>query len=260
MKKFLSLVCAIICVLSLTACGKEVVYTDYEQQKIDNACSFVTGIVVPAILDMTGLYDDENDLTFENFTLDELSYLIQYTYAFDISGYAMRTACDSFSKTLKEVGDVEGIGNANATIDDDTIIVKVEVLGSKRDAVAEVIVSNDFFNTVKSAALNIDYTFGEQMKKGALNTAVGMLTVFLVLILIMFIIMSFGLINKLEKKKADSKKTVAVKETPATEAVEATDYSDDLELVAVISAAIAAFEGNSSTDGFVVRSIKKHRR
>ena len=35
---------------------------------------------------------------------------------------------------------------------------------------------------------------------------------------------------------------------------------DDLELVAVIAAAIAAYEGAGSTDGFVVRSIRKVNR
>ena len=37
------------------------------------------------------------------------------------------------------------------------------------------------------------------------------------------------------------------------------EESDDLELVAVIAAAIAASEGAVSTDGFVVRSIRKRR-
>ena len=35
------------------------------------------------------------------------------------------------------------------------------------------------------------------------------------------------------------------------------DLTDDLELVAVIAAAIAASEGAATTDGFVVRSIKR---
>ena len=38
------------------------------------------------------------------------------------------------------------------------------------------------------------------------------------------------------------------------------DVTDDLELVAVIAAAIAASEGQTSTDGFVVRSIRKVNR
>ena len=34
----------------------------------------------------------------------------------------------------------------------------------------------------------------------------------------------------------------------------------DAQLVAVIAAAIAAYEGTTSTDGFVVRSIRKIKR
>ena len=38
------------------------------------------------------------------------------------------------------------------------------------------------------------------------------------------------------------------------------DATDDGELIAVIAAAIAASEGKTSTDGFVVRSIRKVNR
>ena len=54
----------------------------------------------------------------------------------------------------------------------------------------------------------------------------------------------------------------APKAAPAPAPVQAPaeeDLTDDLELVAVISAAIAASE-NTSTDSFVVRSIKKVNR
>ena len=43
-------------------------------------------------------------------------------------------------------------------------------------------------------------------------------------------------------------------------AEEEEDLSDDMALVAVIAAAIAAYEGQTTTDGFVVRSIRKSRR
>jgi Na+-transporting methylmalonyl-CoA/oxaloacetate decarboxylase gamma subunit len=43
---------------------------------------------------------------------------------------------------------------------------------------------------------------------------------------------------------------------PVVEAVDEEELSDDTELVAVIAAAIAAYEGTSA-DGFQVRSIKR---
>ena len=41
---------------------------------------------------------------------------------------------------------------------------------------------------------------------------------------------------------------------------ESAELVNDLELVAVITAAIASFAGATPTDGFVVRSIRKVRR
>ena len=80
-------------------------------------------------------------------------------------------------------------------------------------------------------------------------------TVFCVLILISLIIYCFKFISKVGAPKKETAKTEATK-APAVETVNE-NLTDDLELVAVISAAIAASEG-TSTDSFVVRSI--HRR
>ena len=95
------------------------------------------------------------------------------------------------------------------------------------------------------------------MAKAAMNTAMGMGTVFVMLIIISLIISCFTLINKAQKKteskKAANAPAVAV---PAATPVAETPQTDDLELVAVIAAAIAAATG-SSTDDFVVRSIKR---
>lgn len=100
---------------------------------------------------------------------------------------------------------------------------------------------------------------GEAMARAGLNTLIGMGTVFVVLILISMIINGFAVIPKLQKafsKKADEGQSVKENAAPAVQAEEpAVDETDDLELVAVIAAAIAASEGATSTDGFVVRSI-----
>ncbi len=100
---------------------------------------------------------------------------------------------------------------------------------------------------------------GEAMARAGLNTLIGMGTVFVVLILISMIINGFAVIPKLQKafsKKADEGQSVKENAAPVVQAEEpAVDETDDLELVAVIAAAIAASEGATSTDGFVVRSI-----
>lgn len=104
---------------------------------------------------------------------------------------------------------------------------------------------------------------GDKMTTAALNTVIGMCTVFSVLIIIIGVISLFRFIpviqEKLTKKNA-VQKSVESATAQIVQAEEDTDVSDDLELVAVIAAAIAASEGAASTDGFVVRSIRKVNR
>lgn len=95
--------------------------------------------------------------------------------------------------------------------------------------------------------------------KALMNTLIGMGTVFLVLIFISYIISLFKYINQ-----TDVKKTIEAEPTPVIPAASAVEEMeeleeelvDDMELVAVITAAIAAYAGTSS-EGFQVRSIKR---
>ncbi len=95
----------------------------------------------------------------------------------------------------------------------------------------------------------------QKMGKAALNTVMSMAIVFAVLIFIAGIISCFSLIGKWQSKTAEESapapKTAAAPVTPAA----AGNLTDDLELVAVITAAIAAAEGTESADGLVIRSI-----
>ena len=50
-----------------------------------------------------------------------------------------------------------------------------------------------------------------------------------------------------------------VKQIIETEEVAYEDVTDDSELVAVIAAAIAAYEGSGSASDYVVRSLKRRR-
>ncbi|MBO4485254.1 MAG: OadG family protein [Lachnospiraceae bacterium] len=92
------------------------------------------------------------------------------------------------------------------------------------------------------------------MERAGLNTALGIGIVFLMLILISCIIALLKLANR------PAKAAPAAKE-PVKQAAPAADEADDTELVAVIAAAICAYEaaqGNAvSPDSLVVRSIRK---
>ena len=95
---------------------------------------------------------------------------------------------------------------------------------------------------------------GDIMKNAAMNTLMGMGTVFLVLILISVIIYGFSFIGKMQNKASAEE----VKQEPVGPAAEEEDLCDDLELVAVIAAAIAAYE-DVPADSFVVRSIRRKK-
>ncbi len=262
MKKLLALVCMITCIFGLTACGSEAQYTQYEQEKVEHAKQLVSQQIVPLFI---GLNSEAQSVLVDNYTVEEIQYLVNNQYEINMKdGYAIRSAMDSFVSTMEEIGEVVSIGEATAKIDDDQIIVNVQVDGTLKDAEAEVIVSNDMFMEVESAALNAESSFGDMMVKAALNTLIGMGTVFSVLILICLIIACFAFIPKIQASfsKKKENKTTGIDNAVAqiTTQEEIVDESDDLELVAVIAAAIAAYEGSASADDFVVRSIRKVNR
>lgn len=99
---------------------------------------------------------------------------------------------------------------------------------------------------------------GKIMKKALMNTLMGMGTVFVVLIIIICIISLFGLINKAQNKSKQPETGNAPPAAPVVEETIDEDVTDDLELVAVITAAIMAAMGDEApADGLVVRSIRK---
>lgn len=96
------------------------------------------------------------------------------------------------------------------------------------------------------------------------NTIMGVSIVFFVLVSLSFLIYLFRFISVIEDKLTKKKKKIqeSVKEEKIQEtlpAEEETNLVDDLELIAVITAAIAASEGGDPGQ-YIVRSIKKVHR
>lgn len=103
---------------------------------------------------------------------------------------------------------------------------------------------------------------GETMARAGLNTVMGISIVFCALAFISIVIAIEGKIFTAIAKKKAAPKVVEKKEEPVA-AVE--DLSSDEELVAVITAAIYAYEAEAAggayvpADGLVVRSIRRRR-
>ena len=270
MKKFLVWICLITCIFGLTACGSEEVLTDYEQTKVNVAEYQATSIIIPILANLS---QPEWKGFFDEYTMPEVEYWAEQYAAtnlgqqIDVDGYGFYGAVQSFQSGVEKVGALVQATEVTSKIDGKQIIVDVELQCEKKNATAELIFSNDMFLVLESAALNPDAGMGELMAGAALNTLIGMGTVFTVLILISLIISCFKVIPSLQKKAAESKeKKKAEKEgispatkaeTPVVQTSAEEEGTDDLELAAVIAAAIAAYEGSASTDGYVVRSIRR---
>ena len=112
-------------------------------------------------------------------------------------------------------------------------------------------------------------SMSQKLADAGINTAICICVVFCVLIFISLVISLFGIIPKVQAASARRKAAKAEDKNLANEAIDNTisqiaekeesELVDDCELVAVIAAAIAASTG-TSTDGFVVRSIRKVKR
>ena len=233
MKKLLAILGMITCMIGLTACGASENTTTSlldESQLIAYGEQSVTNIYQIATANAEGQYAS-----------DEVAY----------------NGIMGFKSALEDIGNYLGTNGGTAEFNDDETIIRINVRGSDHDAVVEMVLDESL--NFSSIVTNVTYSTGELMAKAGLNTLLGMGTVFVVLILISLIISLFGYIPKLfdSNKKAPEKAQAEVKDNVVAQIVENEEQSDDLELVAVISAAIAAYEGSGSTDGFVVRSIRK---
>jgi len=235
MKKFLLVLGMITCLVGLSACGK--VEEPYQ------------GV----------LTQEQADATVENFmaALNEVVMMGQQEeYAKEP---VLAASLASYESARADLGDYQSMVSCTFTEDEDGIIINAVIQGTKRPGTVEMIFDDEMVFT--SGTVNVTYTFGETMTKAGLNTLMGMGTVFAVLILIAALISSFNLIPKIQAAFAKKDKKV---ETAADNAVaqiveNETVQEDDLELIAVIAAAIAASEGAASTDGYVVRSIRRIR-
>ena len=154
-------------------------------------------------------------------------------------------------------------GETTVIFKDDQYTVTVPLKFEKADA--NFVYVFDSQGTPTSMSVDVQYGMGKTLQRAGLNTLMGIGTVFVMLILLSLLISLFRFIpNPEAKKAAEAKAAKTAKEAEAAAIAAAPaqaeeNLADDGELVAVIAAAIAAAEG-TTTDGFVVRSIRKVKR
>lgn len=249
MKKFLlTLALTVVCAFGLTACGNAEAETC--PMTIDDA----KGCAEEVFFYLDSIYQS-------GIESEELKN--QGTPAEMVAAY------DIYLSSINEIGSFNSVDLDSVVVSGNTkkVTVTCDILGADRNAYVELYFENvqsmDGKLTFPDMMISPYYTLAEKMTKAGMNTLMGMGTVFAVLILIMFIISAFSLIPKIEKSIADKKAKKNSSETSTSvdntiaQIIENEELSDDTELVAVIAAAIAASEGATSTDGVVIRSIRR---
>ncbi len=250
MKKLASLLFMALLVLGLTACGdsektvETVIDSAYAEQMSEFLVANITGM--PA----------EQMQYYVDMDAEDLQEIL------DQSGIPMEAAAfqDVFNGYLNyadELGEYISIESNELKGDMEEASLAATVVFADHSAILNLIFDED--GVVTTGSIDPIYSLGEILQKAGLNTIIGMGTVFVMLIFISLIIALLpkltGLIESFGKKKeAPAAPKAEVVQTPAAAVEE--ELSDDLELVAVISAAIAAYTGTSSDD-FVVRSIRR---
>ncbi len=179
----------------------------------------------------------------------------------DASTIAMAS---NWMNVKEELGAYQETEESSVTTDGTVYTV---VSKAKYDGVndkTEVVVTTEIDVQQGSVSMNweVDYPMSTLIQQAGLNTLMGVCIVFLVLLFLSFLIGQMHWIPDLMNRK-DKEKEAAQKAAPAAApvqtAVEEEEVMDDGELIAVIAAAIAASE-NTTTDGFVVRSIRKSNK
>lgn len=237
MKKSIAIIGILACVFGLCACGTS------------------TKVVEP-------LFSEEQAVTYGVGTANAIieAAATGQESLLEPYGEVVMNGVYNYESALEDIGTCTGIISTTTAVDDKEAVITVNLGGTSHDAVMEIILVKEGYSSISTT---VTYSTSELMGKAGLNTLIGMGTVFCVLILISLIISLFNLIPKIQaafdkknKEAAKDIKSEAVDNTIA-QIIEKEELSDDLELVAVIAAAIAASEGQASTDGFVVRSIRK---
>ncbi|MBR3601610.1 MAG: OadG family protein [Lachnospiraceae bacterium] len=257
MKKLLLVLGMITCMFGLTACGGTV-------EEVDNY-----GMTEETVIQYANdLIDFVNYFTVtgqqQQIETEELVYYMMSSMGEVPEEYedVLSAAVTSYAAALPDMGDYQSVTD-HEIIYDDGILMNVTVQGSLRPAKVEIMLNEDL--ELLNISTNVVYTFGETMTKAALNTLMGMGTVFAVLILIIALISSFALIPKIQaafsgkKEEKPAAEAKVVQQIVKNEEVAYEDVTDDAELVAVIAAAIAAYVGSGSAGGYVVRSLKRRR-
>ncbi len=265
-RKMLILGVMLSCLLGLTACGETNATNTVEGSRYSSDIFTLDSI--------RGYAEAIEDNNFENWYLqgitpENFEETLYFDIALSTSDERYEVLASGYNSWYKAVNDL-GF-NSKETLANDLYVKEVTyqvnkegvlvadavIQGTKHSADMEIYLTNRGEPT--DIGVTVRKTTGEKLSNAGLNTLLGMGMAFAILILISLIISLFPILIGGNKKKKESDKEIAHKamDNTISQIEEQEELVGDAELVAVIAAAIAAYEGSGGTDGFRVRSIRK---
>lgn len=249
MKKKLSLLgLVLILVLSLAGCGSK---TSEEQVYDEAVMEQYANVMISSFSSMS----DEDFAQFQDLSDYQLDYMLM-SNGLPIASDDFLSMIEAWEAGQDECGTIESIDAFSMETSNSGASLSAEFKAAERNG--EIVFAFDEKMNMESLTINAEYSIGEILTKAGLNTVLGMGTVFVVLIFISFIISLFKYIPAIQEKFSKKKAAETSKESAPAPEAPVQPQTDDSELVAAIAAAIAAYEG-TTTDGFVVRSIKRRK-
>lgn len=237
--KRLSIVCMmLVLALGLTACSKE----EAEESTVDSYVAEALETTVQNVM-----------TTLPELSEEEIQNFLDSGDAFTVA------ATNAWLDNKDELGGFVEIVSSTADYDEEEGKYTLHSDAAFEQKNATIAMTFDATGAPTYMTVEVQYTLAEEMGQAGMNTIMGIGIVFLVLLFLSFLISLFKyigvVVEKMNKKPAAPAAAPAPK-AAAPVAAASEELVDDKELVAVIAAAIAAYE-NTSTDSFVVRSIRR---
>ena len=241
-KKLVSLVLTAACTMVVTVAP---VFADAASTP---AYSPVEASTVDSLLSSSVQWVGQSLMTYSDDDLVNMEASDQQFYA---------RAAEAWEEAKADLGEVKSLEDGTLEVDGDFVTCTIPGEFEKNPGIVRV-----FWNISTGTPVPTDLTITVEESKGVLigqagmNTIIGIGTVFVMLIFLIFVISSFDyILGDKKKKKAPASPLQEVPKAVAAPVVEETaPEADDMELQAVITAAIAMYEddmASASGDAYV---------
>ena len=246
-KKLAGLTLAAACAFGLAACGEKEETGGFQRITDEMAQNCIT--VSQSAVESLASFDDSQ--------MEQMAVSRD-----DFTRYAV----EEWVEAVDTMGEFQSMGEAELAVDEEAETVTVTIPAAFEEEEATLTFVYDYnadYDQMTPTYMTVEEkeTVAGNLQEAGINTVVGVVVVFVVLTFLVFVISLFRFVGGEEKKEAAEKKEpvqpvpAPAQAAPAPAAQQG--LSEDIELAIVLATAIAAAEEETSTDGYVVRSIRK---